>query len=110
MKNKLLRMNIQLLASNYNNDKSLEEQILALQQQLEKMNEIIEKNTQLEDINKKLFTKNQEYFLKITNQNNSSDEEEDEINEYEEYVGKEFYSKLSTKEKNLLHTILEGED
>ena len=106
---KLLRMKLQLLASDDNKDKSLEEQILALQQQLENMNEIIEKNSQLEELNKELFNRNQQYFLKITNQNTSNKDEVEE-NEYEEYVGKEFYSKLSTKEKNLLHTILEGED
>ena len=106
---KLLRMKLQLLASDDNKDKSLEEQILALQQQLENMNEIIEKNSQLEELNKELFNRNQQYFLKITNQNTSNKDEVEE-NEYEEYVGKEFYDKLSTKEKKLLHKILEGED
>lgn len=111
MPKQLIRMNIQLLASdNDDNDKdTLEEKVIKLQEELVKMNDIIEKNKQLEQLNNQLFTKNQEYFLKITNPQNTTTNS-DETNEYEEYVGTDFYKTLSTKEQKLLETILEGED
>ncbi|MGL5718741.1 MAG: hypothetical protein ACRCXT_21105 [Paraclostridium sp.] len=108
----LINMKLQLLASDGNDDNNdtLEEKVIKLQEQLVQMNDIIEKNKQLEQLNNQLFTKNQEYYLKITNPNTSQTTTSDEINEYEEYVGTDFYKSLSTKEKKLLETILEGED
>lgn len=111
IKNNLLKMNIQLLASNDNdndNDDTLEEKVMKMQEQLIKMNDIIEENKKLKNLNDTLFTKNQELFLKITGENDEG--EEDDINEFEEFVGKEFYDKLSNKEKKQLQIILEGED
>ena len=101
-----LPMKIQLLASD-NDEKSIEELELEIQDLALKLNDITEKYGQLQELNTKLSERNQEYFLKITG--NKEDKEED-INIYEEYVGKEFYDLLSTKEKNMLKTILEGED
>ena len=107
MSNKI-RMNIQLLASDDNDNETLEQKVIKMQEQLVKMNEVIEENKMLKQNNELLFNKNQEYFLKITGQ--GQEEKQDEINEYEEYVGKEFYNKLSNKEKKQLQIILEGED
>lgn len=106
-KSNILNMNLQLLASDEQQE-TLEEKIIKMQEQLEKMNEVMEENTRLKTLNDTLFNKNQEYFLKITG--NAQENQEDEVNEYEEFVGKEFYQKLSNKEKRLLQTILEGED
>lgn len=106
-KSNILNMNLQLLA-NDEQQETLEEKIIKMQEQLEKMNEVMEENTRLKTLNDTLFNKNQEYFLKITG--NTQENQEDEVNEYEEFVGKEFYQKLSNKEKRLLQTILEGED
>ena len=106
-KSNILNMNLQLLASDEQQE-TLEEKVIKMQEQLEKMNEVMEENTRLKTLNDKLFNKNQEYFLKITG--NTQENQEDEVNEYEEFVGKEFYQKLSNKEKRLLQTILEGED
>lgn len=105
----IIKMNIQLLADNNdenNKNETLEEKVIKLQEQLSQMNDIIEENAQLKRLNDSLFNKNQEYFLKITGKQN----DEPEVNEYEEYVGKEFYEKLSNKEKKQLQIILEGED
>lgn len=108
--NKLPRMNLQLLASNEDNDidETLEEKVMKMQQQLLQMNDIIEENKKLKNLNDSLFAKNQEYFFKITGGNN--EEQDEEEYEFEEYVGEEFYNSLSNKEKKMLHTILEGED
>lgn len=103
-----IRMNIQLLAGSEDDDQSLENRILKLQEQLEKMEEIIKENENLKKTNELLFDKNQEYFLKITGTNNNNDDDQD--NEYEEFVGSDFYNKLSSKEKKQLQIILEGED
>lgn len=84
-------------------------QILLLQEKLEEFNDMKDKLDDIEKLNKQLFTKNQEYFLKITNTSNNTNNIP-EINEYEEYVGDDFYKALSTKEKELLEIILEGED
>lgn len=110
IKNNLLKMNIQLLAGNDDNDNNdtLEEKVIKMQEQLIKMNDIIEENKKLKNLNDTLFTKNQEMFFKITGK--SDDNEEEEVNEFEEFVGKEFYDKLSNKEKKQLQIILEGED
>lgn len=104
----VIRMNIQLLANDNKDEKTVEEQLLELQEKLENMNKVIEENEKLKKQNEMLFNKNQEYFLKITG--NISSKEEDETNEYEEFVGADFYNKLSNKEQKMLKTILEGED
>jgi hypothetical protein len=90
-----------------NIDETLEDKIIKMQEQLVKMNEVIEENNKLKTLNDTLFNKNQEYFLKITGEKKQEDNQE---NEFEEFVGKEFYDKLSNKEKKQLQTILEGED
>lgn len=105
----ILSMNLQLLASENDEDNlSLEDKIIKMQEQLLKMDEIIEENKTLKANNEMLFNKNQEYFLKITG--SVEEKKEEEINEYEEFVGKDFYSKLSNKEKKQLQIILEGDD
>ncbi|MGL6104803.1 hypothetical protein, partial [Romboutsia sp.] len=101
-------MKLQLLASDETTDETTDEKILKLQQQIIKLNEVTTENEKLKDMNEKLFTKNQEYFLKITN--DTTINETHEINEYEEFLGKDFYDKLSNKEKKQIKTILEGDD
>lgn len=103
-----LSMNLQLLASDENDDETLEEKLLKMQEKLLEYDKIIEENEKLKTQNEKLFNKNQEYFLKITG--NDSQETTNEETEYMEYVGKEFYETLSNKEKKQLKIILEGED
>lgn len=107
---KLLSMNLQLLASNEenNDNESLEGKVLKMQEKLLEMDKVIEENKTLKTQNEMLFNKNQEYFLKITG--NVSHETDDQENEYKEFVGKDFYDKLSDNEKKKLQIILEGED
>lgn len=112
-KNKII-FNLQLLASNdkIENEKNktdIEKQLIDLQNQVIQLNDLKEKNKQLEELNQQLFTKNQEYFLKITN--NISDEPQNkQDDEIVDFVGKEFFEQLSTKERKQLKIILEGED
>lgn len=108
IKKQLFSMNLQLLANDDNDDETLEQKVIKMQEKLLEMDKIIEENKSLKANNEMLFNKNQEYFLKITG--NNEDNKDEEVNEYEEYVGKEFYDKLSNKEKKLLETILEGDD
>lgn len=111
MNNKyLFSMNLQLLASdNGENEETIEQKVIKMQEKLLLMDEIIKENNSLKANNEMLFNKNQEYFLKITGKNDKENNDK-EINEYEEYVGKEFYDNLTNKEKKLLETILEGDD
>ena len=70
-----------------------------MQQQLNDMNEK----------NAKLLEQNQNLFLKLTS-DVKEDNKKDDLAEYKEYVGNEFFNSLTNKQQKLLITILEGED
>lgn len=78
----------------------IQEKYLDLQTQL---NNLIEQN-------KKLTEQNQNLFLRLTSTVNEEKEKIDNLKEYKEYVGEDFFNSLSNKQQNLLISILEGED
>lgn len=88
------------------NDPPTEPDITQLQNSiLEMQNQI---NT-LKENNEKLTQHNQQLFLKVTGEVTPKDKI-DNLKEYKEYVGDEFFNSLSNKQQKLLITILEGED
>lgn len=107
---KPLTMNLQLFAENgtdeqdnqdknKNDDIDLQNTVLDLQQQIQALN----------DKNAKLLEQNQNLFLKLTGEVKETTKKDD-LAEYKEYVGSEFFNSLTNKQQKLLITILEGED
>lgn len=75
-------------------------------------NSILDMQNQIKTLsenNAKLQQHNQELFLKVTGEVTQKDKL-DNLKEYKEYVGEEFFNSLSNKQQKLLITILEGED
>lgn len=107
---KPLSMNLQLFAEKgtdeqdkqdkqENDDIDLQNTVLELQKQIKVMN----------DKNAKLLEQNQNLFLKLTGEVKETNKTDD-LAEYKEYVGSEFFDSLTNKQQKLLITILEGED
>lgn len=103
-------MNLQLFAekgqdetdNNDNTDNEnidLQNTVLELQQQIKQIN----------DKNAKLLEQNQNLFLKLTGEVKDT-KKTDNLAEYKEYVGSEFFDSLTNKQQKLLITILKGED
>ena len=87
------------IETNDNDNIDLQNKLLEMQQQL---NDMSEKNA-------KLLEQNQNLFLKLTS-DVKEDKEKDDLVEYKNYVGDEFFNSLTNKQQKLLITILEGED
>ena len=87
------------IKTNENDNIDLQNKLLEMQQQL---NDMSEKNA-------KLLEQNQNLFLKLTS-DVKEDNKKDDLAEYKEYVGNEFFNSLTNKQQKLLITILEGED
>ena len=87
------------IKTNENDNIDLQNKLLEMQQQLNDMNEK----------NAKLLEQNQNLFLKLTS-DVKEDKKKDDLAEYKEYVGNEFFNSLTNKQQKLLITILEGED
>lgn len=87
------------IETNDNDNIDLQNKLLEMQQQL---NDMSEKNA-------KLLEQNQNLFLKLTS-DVKEENKKDELAEYKEYVGNEFFNSLTNKQQKLLITILEGED
>ena len=87
------------IETNDNDNIDLQNKLLEMQQQLNDMNEK----------NAKLLEQNQNLFLKLTS-DVKEDNKKDDLAEYKEYVGNEFFNSLTNKQQKLLITILEGED
>ena len=87
------------IKTNENDNIDLQNKLLEMQQQLNDMNEK----------NAKLLEQNQNLFLKLTS-DVKEDNKKDDLAEYKEYVGNEFFNSLTNKQQKLLITILEGED
>lgn len=93
----------------------LQEQFVKLQ---EEMQTIKSENLSLKDENEKskqrqkdLEEHNQKLFLRVTNNiETSENEEKEEEKEIVDFVGADLYKKLNKKEVNLLNDILKGED
>lgn len=77
----------------------LQNSVLAMQEQIKTLTEN----------NTKLQQHNQQLFLRVTGEVTPG-ETKDNLKEYKEYVGEEFYNSLSNKQQKQLITILEGED
>ena len=82
-----------------NDDIDLQNTVLDLQNQIKTLN----------DKNAKLLEQNQNLFLKLTGEPKETSKTDD-LAEYKEYVGSEFFDSLTNKQQKLLITILEGED
>ena len=87
------------IKTNENDNIDLQNKLLEMQQQLNDMNEK----------NAKLLEQNQNLFLKLTS-DVKEDNKKDDLAEYKEYVGNEFFNSLTNKQQKLLISILEGED
>ena len=87
------------IETNDNDNIDLQNKLLEMQQQLNVMNEK----------NAKLLEQNQNLFLKLTS-DVKEDNKKDDLAEYKEYVGEEFFNSLTNKQQKLLITILEGDD
>lgn len=80
--------------------------IIATQEEYNKMELEVQKKTQRE---KELEEHNQKLFLRITSKTETKKEDVEE-KEIKEYVGDKIYNILGKKEKELLDTIIKGED
>lgn len=110
-KKKPFVMNLQLFAEsgqddkdkdkdkNDNDDIDLQNTVLDLQNQIKAINEK----------NAKLIEQNQNLFLRLTGEVKETTKTDD-LAEYKDYVGSEFFDSLTNKQQKLLITILEGED
>ena len=87
------------IETNDNDNIDLQNKLLEMQQQL---NDMSEKNA-------KLLEQNQNLFLKLTS-DAKEDKKKDDLAEYKNYVGDEFFNSLTNKQQKLLISILEGED
>ena len=87
------------IETNDNDNIDLQNKLIEMQQQL---NDMSEKNA-------KLLEQNQNLFLKLTS-DVKEENKKDDLAEYKEYVGEEFFNSLTNKQQKLLITILEGDD
>lgn len=92
----------------------LQEQFLELKGQYEELsnnyNNIKLDNEEKTQTINNLQTLNQKLFLKVTSAPSEIEQEENNDIEIQEHIGKNVYDILNKKDKEILNTILEGDD
>lgn len=105
--NEQLLMNLQLFGEGGTETSETAEPDLTVLQ-----NTVLDLQAQIKTLtenNAKLTQHNQELFLRVTGEEKTT-EQKDNLKQYKDYVGEDFFNSLSNKQQKLLITILEGED
>lgn len=105
-------MNLQLFAESGQDDKNNDKNDNKDNDDIDLQNTVLDLQNQIKAINEKnakLLEQNQNLFLKLTGEVKETTKTDD-LAEYKEYVGSEFFDSLTNKQQKLLITILEGED
>lgn len=105
-------MNLQLFAESGQDDKNNDKNDNKDNDDIDLQNIVLDLQNQIKVINEKnakLLEQNQNLFLKLTGEVKETTKTDD-LAEYKEYVGSEFFDSLTNKQQKLLITILEGED